>query len=199
MQAVATEKTTTEVIETKPLTQQAGRDLWELADVCSVQTAELLHDVQAASVNQIKQALDTVRAEHAAHRPAEMLEALARVLGHDEEHLSRAILDLGNKMSASLMPSVPMVPFGGKLIAPSAFYESYEQMHQLGRVLLAPVLYAEDTDAMGVGSINPVAASLLAQEVESAVHKRFGIHPFVTVARLDYESWTFLTRKHFEL
>jgi len=29
--------------------------------------------------------------------------------------------------------------------------------------------------------------------------KRLGIRPFVTTARLEYESWTFLTRKHFEL
>jgi hypothetical protein len=31
------------------------------------------------------------------------------------------------------------------------------------------------------------------------VFRRFGIRPFVTIARLDYESWTFLSRKHFEL
>jgi hypothetical protein len=61
------------------------------------------------------------------------------------------------------------------------------------------VIYAEDTDAIGTASINPFAAAILAEEIQSTVFKRFGIRPFVTIARLDYESWTFLTRKHFEL
>ena len=92
-----------------------------------------------------------------------------------------------------------MIPFGGKLIAPSAFYESFERIHQIAKVLLAPVLFAEDTDAIGVGSVNPVAGHILATEIRDSVVKRFGIGPFLSVARLDYESWTFLTRKHFEL
>jgi hypothetical protein len=44
-----------------------------------------------------------------------------------------------------------------------------------------------------------VASGILADEIRNVVYKRFGIRPFVTTARLDYESWTFLTRKHFEL
>ena len=96
-------------------------------------------------------------------------------------------------------PNPPLVPFAGKLIAPSAFYDSFDQLHRLARVLLSPVIYAEDTDSIGTASANPVAAAILSEEIQSVVFKRFGIRPFVTVARLDYESWTFLTRKHFEL
>ena len=61
------------------------------------------------------------------------------------------------------------------------------------------MIYAEDTDAIGTASVNPVASAILAEEIRTTVFKRFGIRPFVTIARLDYESWTFLTRKHFEL
>ena len=61
------------------------------------------------------------------------------------------------------------------------------------------MIYAEDTDAIGTASANPVASAILAEEIRSTVFKRFGIRPFVTAARLDYESWTFLSRKHFEL
>ena len=70
---------------------------------------------------------------------------------------------------------------------------------ELRNFLLSPVIFAEDTDAIGIASINPVAASILAEEIRSSVYKRFGIRSFVTVARLDYENWAFLTRKHFEL
>jgi len=128
-----------------------------------------------------------------------LIEELARIQGHDEEHLSPAILELGNKAAQTMSPNPPLVPFAGKLIAPSAFYDSFDQIHKLARLLLSPVIYAEDTDSIGTASVNPVAASILAAEIESAVFKRFGIRPFITIARLDYESWTFLTRKHFEL
>jgi hypothetical protein len=128
-----------------------------------------------------------------------LLEVLARILGHDEERLGPVILELGNKVASTISPHAPLVPFAGKLIAPSAFYDSFDQLHKLARLLLAPVIYAEDTDAIGTASVNPIAAAILAAEIESAVFKRFGIRPFLTIARLDYESWTFLTRKHFEL
>ena len=113
--------------------------------------------------------------------------------------MSSAMLDLANKIGATLNPQPQLIPFGGKLMAPSAFYESFDRIHEIARVLLSPVLYAEDTDAVGCSSINPVACKLLSEEIAASVHKRFGIRPFVSVARLDYESWSFLTRKHFEL
>ena len=174
-------------------------DLWDFAEECLQRTVEALKEARAASPAELSQAVATTRESHALKKPAELIETLARVQGHDEEHLSRAILDLGNKISATLTPYAPLVPFAGKLIAPSAFYDSFDQLHKLARVLLSPVIYAEDTDALGTASANPVASTILAEEIQASVYRRFGIRPFVTVARLDYESWTFLTRKHFEL
>lgn len=174
-------------------------DIWEYAETCLQQTAGAVHQVRAATPAEISQAVSKAREDHAKQKPSDFLEVLARVQGHDEEHLSRAILDLGNKVAATLSPYAPIIPFGGKLIAPSAFYEAFEQIHKIARVLLSPVLYAEDTDSVGTASVNPVASSILSEEIKAVVYKRFGIRPFVTIARLDYENWTFLTRKHFEL
>lgn len=177
----------------------AAGDIRDFAEECLLRTAEALHEGRAASAAEINQGIAAVRESHAAGKPADLLEVIARVQGHDEEHLSPVILELGNKVALTLTPYAPLVPFAGKLIAPSAFYESFDQLHKLARLLLSPVIYAEDTDAIGTASANPVAAAILAEEIASSVFKRFAIRPFVTVARLDYESWTFLTRKHFEL
>lgn len=108
-------------------------------------------------------------------------------------------MNLGNRVASTLQITVPVIPFGGKLIAPSAFYESFDRIHQIARVLLSPVVYAEDTDAIGTASTNPIACAILGEEIRNQIYKRIGIRPFVTIARLDYESWAFLTRKHFEL
>lgn len=174
-------------------------DLWDVAETCLQQTAGAVHEARAATPAELTQAVAATREFHAKQKPADFLEILARVQGHDEEHLSKAVLNLGDKVAATLSPYAPLVPFAGKLIAPSAFYDAFDQIHSLARVLLSPVIYAEDTDCAGTASVNPVASAILAEEIRNVVFRRFGIRPFVTVARLDYESWTFLTRKHFEL
>ena len=174
-------------------------DIWDFAEECLQRTASALHETRSASPAEISQGIATARESHAAGKPADLLEALARIQGHGEEHLGPAILDLGNKTASSLTPFAPLIPFAGKLIAPSAFYESFDHIHKVARALLSPVIYVEDTDAIGTASANPIASAILADEIRNVVYKRFGIRPFVTIARLDYESWTFLTRKHFEL
>lgn len=177
----------------------ASLDIWDFAETCLEQTAAALHEVRAATPAELNNAIAAARESHAAGKPADLIEAVARVQGVDEEHLGRAIVELGNKVAATVSPYPPLIPFGGKLIAPSAFYDSFEQIHKIARVLLSPVIYAEDTDSIGTASANPVASAILAEEIRGSVYKRFGIRPFVTIARLDYESWTFLSRKHFEL
>jgi hypothetical protein len=173
--------------------------LWDYAELCLEHTASALHDTQAATATELNKAIAIARESHAQDTPADLLEVLARVKGHDEEHLSRAIIELSDLVASTITPTPPLIPFGGKLIAPSAFYDSFDRIHMLARVLLSPVIYAEDTDAIGTASINPIASSILAEEIRTSVHKRFGIRPFLTIARLDYENWTFLSRKHFEL
>ena len=177
----------------------AEGSLWDYAELCLEHTASALHETQAASAAELNKAIAIARESHAQDSPADLLETLARVKGHDEEHLSRAIGELSDLVAATISPPAPMIPFGGKLIAPSAFYDSFDRIQKLARVLLSPVIYAEDTDAIGTASVNPVASTILAEEIRAAVYKRFGIRPFLTVARLDYENWTFLSRKHFEL
>lgn len=175
------------------------QNLWDFAESCLQLTAGAVHEARAATPAELSQAIAAAREEHSREIPCDLLEVLARVQGHSEEHLSPAITDLGNKVAGTVSPYAPLVPFAGKLIAPSAFYETYNQIHRIGRILLTPVIFAEDTDAIGVASVNPLAVAILADQIRDAIHKRFSIRPFVTLARLDYESWTFLTRKHFEL
>jgi hypothetical protein len=174
-------------------------DVWDFAETCLTQTASALHEARAATNAELNQGIAIARESHAVGKPCDLLEVIARIQGHGEEHLSGAMLDLGNKVASTVVPYPPLIPFAGKLIAPSAFYESFDHLHEIARILLSPVLYAEDTDSIGTASVNPVASVILSEEIRTNVFKRFGIRPFVTIARLDYESWTFLTRKHFEL
>ncbi len=183
----------------EPAPPQKPKDVWDFAEECLQRTAGALHESRAASPAEISQAIGIARESHADGRPSDLLEVLARVQGHGEEHMGPAMLDLSDRVASVLIPYAPMVPFAGRLIAPSAFYDSFDQIHKIARAMLSPVIYAEDTDAIGTASVNPMGSAILAEEIRNAVFKRFGIRPFVTIARLDYESWSFLTRKHFEL
>jgi hypothetical protein len=187
------------MVPEEPATSERSAGIWEFAEVSLQQTVIALQEARVGTPHEITQAVANARENHAKQRPSDLLEVLARVQGHSEEFLSPAILTIGDKVAHTQSPYAPLVPFAGKLIAPSAFYESFDQIHKIARVLLTPVLFAEDTDAIGVASANPIAAAILAEEIRSTVYKRVGIRTFITIVRLDYESWTFLTRKHFEL
>lgn len=183
-----------------PLTPQVpDSDPWDFAELCLEQTAAAVHESRAASPTELNQAMNAARDFHMEDKPADLIEILARVQGHEEEQIGPAILELADKIASTLNPSPHEIPFCSKLIAPSAFYDSFDRIHQIARVLLSPVIFAEDTDAIGTASINPIATTLLSEEIAASVHKRFGIRPFLTIARLNYENWSFLTRKHFEL
>ena len=171
----------------------------ELVERCYVQTAEALSKTNSATNAQIIEALQQAREGQKRGRPQDLLETLARTMGHDEERIGAAITELSDAVASTLNPVPPVIPFANKLIAPSSFYETYDAIHNLGRLLLSPVIFAEDTEAIGIASVNPIAAIILGEQINSVVSKRFGIRPFITCARMEYESWAFLCRKHFEL
>ncbi|MGJ8645168.1 MAG: hypothetical protein ACSHX9_17330 [Luteolibacter sp.] len=171
----------------------------DIVETCYVRTAEALNTSGAVSDDDLFKALSNVREGQAKGSPMDLLETLARVMGHDEEMLGAEVQKLSDAVASTLCPVPPSIPFASKLIAPSSFYDSFDTMHKLGRALLTPVVYAEDTDAIGTASINPIAAMVLAEQIHYTVAKRFGIRPFMTSTRMEYESWAFLCRKHFEL
>lgn len=172
--------------------------IWGFAETCLVQTAKALYKSQAASESEISHGLETARQLHADGKPADLLEQIASQCVGPNEKYDAVVLELSSKVAETLPIYQPVIPFGDKLMMPSAFYDSFEQIHKIAYVLLSPVLYAEDHDAMGTASINPVATMLLGAEIRSAVLKRCGVTPFITHARLGFASWRHLCRKHFQ-
>ncbi|WP_265594344.1 hypothetical protein [Haloferula sp. BvORR071] len=174
-------------------------DIGDLVRICLEQTIQAIQATGIATETEIARVRVLFERSVAKDEPMDVLEILARVQGAEEEHVGVEVARITHSVSAVIHPSPPLIPFAGKLIAPSAFYESFDHVHKVARALLAPVIYAEDTDAIGTGALNPVAARIMADEILSTVDRRFGIKPFVTSVRMDYESWSFLTRKHFAL
>jgi hypothetical protein len=169
----------------------------DLFETCLEKTGHALIAVKAVTPSEVAEAAELCRQSKAEGRPIDLIEAIARTQGREERQMSEAINTLAEKISITLNTAPPLIPFAGKLITPTAFYESFDRIHRIAADLLVPVVFVEDTDAIGIASINLIAAEMLSQIIQDAVYRRFGIRPFMTILRLDHESWSFLTRKHF--
>lgn len=192
--------TTTPFISSGRPQQPSQQDeILEALDDCIDRTASALLSTRAATEVDVSHAINAVRESQEDGVYIDLLQAVAKVQGHTEEHMGTVIPRLAEKIGFTINPVPQLIPFAGKLIAPSAFYESYDRVHLMAKALMVPVIFVEDTDAIGVGSANPIAASILADKIQEIVFRRFDIRPFMTVVRLDYETWTFLANKHFEL
>jgi hypothetical protein len=170
----------------------------ELHITCIERTASALLESEGATPDEIEEAIQQCEQALALGKRFELLELLARLQGHEEEFMGEAIYRLSESVSHTLLQPPVMITFAAKLIAPNAFYASFPDLKETCAEMLCPVIFAEDSDAIGTGSINPIAAAMMAERIANRVKERHGIRPFITMARLDYESWCFLTRKHFE-
>lgn len=164
---------------------------------CMDQTIEAFTAAELASSEEIKKTLSRHHEKTQNDEPADLIEVLARIQGASEDDIVPRTAEITKKIAEQCHPAPALIPFAGKLIAPSAFYESNKELHSLAKTLRAPVLYAEDSDAIGVSALNPIASMILAEAVRESVINRHSIRPFITSVRLDYESWQFLCRKHF--
>jgi len=173
--------------------------LGDIIEECYQRTAAALYEARAATQMELSQCITVAREANKTGLPADLIEVLARLKGIEEDQLATGILDLSEFAAASITPHAPVVPFAGRLIAPSAFYDTFPTLKKAASSLLTPIIYAEDTDSIGIASINPVACQMMGELVVQTVHERTRIRPFITIARLDYATWSLLTRKHFGL
>lgn len=150
-----------------------------------------------ATKEEISKIADSCMKSWSRNLAAEPLLSLAE-LEDDDENQYEASIERWSTMLASLVhPIMPPAPFAAKMVTPSAFYEKHEPIYQLARTFQCPVLYNEDADVIGVGSINPVTVTIFAQALHAYVKETQGIAPYITCVRLNYESWNSLNTKHF--
>lgn len=165
---------------------------------CLQQTATALFQTGAAGKDELIHSMNLVRQSGANGKPADLVETLARHLHSDDLQVSAAIANYGERIASTIAPSPQAIPFAGRYIAPATFYESYPELQRLGGALMAAVIYAEDADAIGTASINPIAAVILGEEIAAAVARRVNVRPILSSVILDHQSWSQVIRKHFQ-
>jgi len=164
---------------------------------CLERTATILLHCGAATKEDLIQSIAKVRHSNSIGTPVDLLETLARHVNCPEPDIGQAIHAYAEQVATAVVPSPPLVSFAARYISPSAFYENFPEIKKLGHALLSPVIYAEDSDAIGTAALNPVAASIMSEEIMAIVARRYEIRPFVSTVLLDYTSWNEIVRKHF--
>jgi len=150
--------------------------------------------LQTAERNQIEQ----VHLEGLAEgKENEIFETITRLSTVPPREIPSFMAGLGLAVAKTLKSRVPLIPRLDRMRRPADFFDAYPEAFQAAKTLLCPVLFCEDDEVAGVGSVNPIPALLLARRISDWITERTGVTPFLTVVRLDYDAWRTLIDKEF--
>lgn len=128
---------------------------------------------------------------------AEPLEILCHLVEPDELQLAAIVeqnsVMLANAYCANIVPA----PFASQMATPNGFYEKHEAIYDMAKSFRCPLLFNEDADVIGLGSINPITATIFGEAIVAYISETLGIKPFVSKVRLSYHAWEQLCQKHF--
>ena len=165
--------------------------------ICLDQTSELLEEHGLATPDEIHQLRDHGRAPLRGTRRWDPLEFLAALRTPDPDSRLLEIERLGRTLSQAMGSQLALVPFASRLPAPSAFYDHNEGLRADCERLMTPILYSEESEVIGVGSINPVALRLSSQIIMHSLGEKVGTVPIVSRMLLNHDGWISLCQKHF--
>lgn len=128
-------------------------------------------------------------------RQQDPLEILVDVRISDPEQRPMEIERMGRAMSQMLERPLVLVPFANRLPTPTSFYETYPTLYGLCQSLMTPVVFAEESEVVGIASINPVALLLMEEQITRTLSEVTGTRPIVTRLLASHDVWESICRK----
>ena len=92
-----------------------------------------------------------------------------------------------------------LVPFAGKLLGSASLFEKYPVVQEAAAAVKCPLIFSEDSDVLGFGMINPVAALHLTEFVGNYFKNESGMIPYFSVFLIDLPTWQTICRRQFKL
>ncbi|MBK1790109.1 hypothetical protein [Persicirhabdus sediminis] len=162
-------------------------------------TLRIIQELDLATHDECMKVRMKVRGKWELGQPADAVEVLARMQGRPDEILDESIERISQKLAGSCVIPPARIPFASRFEMPMAFYDKYPDLQKLARNYKAPVLYAEEADVIGIGSVNPYFAEAFAQSIEKQIFAQLGTKPIITIVRLEPVSWQKLCKTHFKI
>lgn len=177
----------------------APSSLEALAITCASRTLDALQTRGHLKPNE-RQHIESVHLKALAEgKPCEVFETITRLSTVAPREIPDFIAGLGLAVAKTLRERVPLMPNLTRMIAPASFFSSFPELAAAARNLLVPVLYSEDIEVIGLGSVNPIPALQMAVLIVRDVPVETGVTPFTSVVRLDYDTWRTLLEKQYSL
>jgi len=164
---------------------------------CLSQTCTLLEDHGLATPAELKELRHHGQGSLRGPRPWDPLEFLAALRIREPDARPLEVERLGRSLSQSLGQPLTLVPFASKMPTPSVFYDMNESLLLECRKLMTPVLFAEESEVIGIGSINPAALRISARKIMQFIADKTGTTPMVSSVLLHHEGWISLCQQQF--
>jgi len=140
---------------------------------------------------------ETTRQHWESGKGAEIIELHAMRMADEPTQVEGTVEHLSASIGASVVPQLLPAPFAAKLATPNGFYDKHPDLFDLAKALQCPILFNEDADVIGLGSINPITTNTFALAVQLYVESIQNIKPLISAVRLNYETWSTLCHRHF--
>lgn len=111
---------------------------------------------------------------------------------------NRSVIELMQRILMEICsPKPTFCQFLERTHRPGEFYQTYEEVKDLCRLMGTPIVTAIEDTVINVTSINPLTAFAAAKLIELAVGKNLGYLPFTFSVVAEYDAWVALKDKHF--
>ena len=163
---------------------------------CLGQTCALLEEHGLATPAELKELRHHGHGPLRGPRPWDPLEFLAALRIREPEARALEVERLGRSLSHSLGQPLALIPFASRMQTPSVFYDMNEALLADSRKLMTPVLYAEESEVIGIGSINPAALQISTRTIMQFIADKTGTTPIVSsVLPVSYTHLTLPTKR----
>lgn len=128
----------------------------------------------------------------------DILPVMAQLRGIEEGEQMRVVSQWARKIAPIIKKRYSLVPFAAKLLGSSTFFKNYDALLKAAETLKCPLIYSEDIDALGFGTLNPVAGLRLSEFVTEYLREKTGVSPYISMFLLDLPTWEAICRRQFE-
>jgi len=105
--------------------------------------------------------------------------------------------EITEALSKSQRPKPLLIPFGHRYPLPSKFYAKFPEIYELCKIMGTPLVYSDQEEAIGIGSLNPIAVNLVAEQMVKTFAENAEFSPYVFRFSLKASSWNTLIERQF--
>jgi hypothetical protein len=162
---------------------------------CLKATYSLLSEFQLATPSELAKLAEVGQQSADSERQHDPLEVLVQCRGVDPDEQAIEIERLGRLMGTAMQKPMVLPPFAARLPTPSAFYDSNPEVLGVCQDHMTPILFAEEAEVIGVGSINPIAIRQVGERIVDILGERTGTNPIISPLLLTLDGWLSMCNK----